>query len=164
MAKGSKTCTNCKAEVAGPRTKVCPSCGTEFAFANQVRIIGENGEPVLIDSSEATRMVFSYPDGYQYPETTELLHVSIPAGPCPIPLRGTEDGSFPSDDKVIDWAGDVRQEMINKGMYLRNKALIYWARTELNKRNQFAPLGDEMVYLGLVINQIPDITTREIPA
>lgn len=163
MAKGSKTCTNCKAEVAGPRTKICPACSTPFAFANQVQIIGENGEPVLVDTETATRMVFSYPDGYQYPET-ELIRVSTPAGACPISLKLSEDGSFPSDDKVIDWAGDVRQHMIGKGLYLRNKALVYWARTELNKRNQFAPLGDEMVYVGVVINQIPDITTREIPA
>lgn len=162
MAKGSKTCSNCKAEVAGPRTKVCPACSAPFEFntGNTVQVIGDDGQPVLIDT---TRTVFSYPDGYIFPDGKAIQNVHIPAGTCPIKLLPAEGEEFPSDNTLLEWAGDVRQEMLNKGLYLRNKALTYWARRELSAVADFAPRGDEMVYVGMVINEMPDIVTREIP-
>jgi hypothetical protein len=53
--------------------------------------------------------------------------------------------------------------MIDKGLYLRNAGLIYWARKQLNDKLQYAPRGDEMLYVGKVLGELPDITTRTVP-
>jgi hypothetical protein len=159
MPHGYKTCPNpkCKAEVAGPRTKVCPKCEMPFG----IKVVTKLGEPEIV--TEGFRKVFSLPEGYSYPDNGQLNYVNITAGPPPMRLKAAENDSFPADDTILDWAGNVRQAMIDKGQYVRNSGLVYWARKELDRIGRFAPMGDEMLYVGLVINGLPDITTREVP-
>lgn len=160
MPQGYKICPGCKAEVAGPRTKECPKCGAAFGF----KLATPTGEPVIHTNSEGQEMrtVFSYPEGYENLDKP-MLRIHIPAGECPVQLRCGEDETFPSDDTLLQWAGNVRQAMINKGVYIRNTGLIYWARKQMGRFGTFAPRSDEMRYVGLVVGGLPDITTREVP-
>lgn len=162
MAQGYKTCPQCKNEVAGPRTKVCPTCGHSFGF----KLSTTTGEPVIHTNEEGmtTRTVFSYPPGYTFPTDKTLQKIHIPAGSPPIALRLPEGETFPSDDTLLQWAGNVRQELIYKGQYIFNTGLIYWARKAVSALGHFAPQGDEMKYVALVLSGLPDITTREVPA
>lgn len=156
MPKGCKTCV-CGAVVRGPRTLTCPECGTSLKKErSEVESVAETSEAAI-------RTVFSFPDGYNIPNS-KLLLVHIPNGTPPIRLRCAEGETFPGDDTLIQWAGDVRQAMIHQGKYIKNPGLVYWARHEINADHAYPPGGDEMKYVGLIIGNMPDITTREIPA
>jgi hypothetical protein len=152
---GYRRCYTCQVNVKGRRTQVCPTC--------QGHLGKNHPKPIEEIQAEGTRTVFSYPEGYTIPDNgIQLIH--IPAGEPPIKLIPSEGLDFPSDDDLREWGGNVRQEMINNGLYIRNDGLTYWARKQLNKSSQYAPRGDEMIYVGMVLGELPDITTRTIPA
>jgi hypothetical protein len=141
VPKGYQICRSCGGLVPGPRTLVCaPS---------------EVAEPVEM------KQVFRFPDGFTFP-AQPVQRVNVMTGECPIKLGNGVD--FPADDEILNWALDVRQAMLNRGFYLTNPALAYWARHQINHDIRYSPLGDEVKYVSLIIKSLPDITTREVPA
>lgn len=84
----------------------------------------EEGEDILGEVVQSVRMA---------PDRTDLLNagvfrhrnlrqVSVPAGTCPIPLKGTDDVT------VATWARGVVQHFIKEGAQMLPTALIYFVR------------------------------------
>lgn len=157
MPIGSKTCKSC-GESCGPRRTHCPACGESF------RIEERKAEKAAIEAEKyeekTARKVFRLPDGLEPPERFTVICAA--AGKCPITMK--YEGEFPDDETVTTWALDVREHMLKKGEYLTNEALLRWAGYEINDRLRFSPVGDEMKYIGLLINGLPDIVTSEVAA
>jgi hypothetical protein len=118
MPKGTKTCSNpdCKREIRGARTLTCPHCQTKIG----VSLEEKEAEP---------RKVVQFPDGYDMPEGVRLTIIHAPAGRCPSPCRASSEDGVITEDDVIEWAVNIRQNMITENQwYFNNNALAYWAR------------------------------------
>lgn len=139
MAKGYKTC-KCGAEVKGVRTLICPVCESSF-FTERTH-----------------KTVYSLPGGYDLPDGP-IERIDTPAGSPPLMMNYDD---FPADDDILEWAANVRQDMLNKGVYVTNNGLAYWARKVINNDFKFPPLGNEMRHVGTIIKGMPDVTYKEI--
>jgi hypothetical protein len=159
MPKGQKTCPNdgCQA-VMGPATKVCPSCGKPASKPAKPETNTSHMErpPANAPSGrdEERKEITRFPDGLILPSEGAIDIIGVPAGEPPVKLTA-EDGEFPTDDEIYDWAMQIRQEMLKNNQYLTNNGVRYWARKELE--NKFEPDSLQMKYLKLFIGALPDV-------
>jgi hypothetical protein len=160
MPKGQKTCPNdgCHA-VMGPATKVCPACGKPVEkigkkAQNQETGASKREELPAYASGEERKEITRFPDGLILPPAGTIDIIGVPAGEPPVRLKA-EDGDFPTDDEIYDWAMKIRQEMLQKNQYLTNNGVRYWARRELESK--FEPDSLQMKYLKLFVSTLPDV-------
>jgi hypothetical protein len=150
---GYRECRKCDKFTAGPRSKTCVHCHTPF----EVKV--ENDE--VVDVEAETEKVFEkrlrYPQGYAYPDGILRIR-NIPNAEPPVKLKSATPGRvFPSDKEIKDWCVDVRQRWLKSNKeFLSNGALYFWARNQINGDFKFQSNGDEMQYLQMVINGLPD--------
>jgi hypothetical protein len=156
MPKGQKTCPNdgCSA-VMGPATKVCPSCGKPASKpAKPESNTSPERELPAYASGEERKEITRFPDGLILPAAGTIDIIGVPAGEPPVRLKA-EDGEFPTDDEIYDWAMQIRQEMLKNNQYLTNNGVKYWARRELESK--FEPDSLQMKYLKLFVSTLPDV-------
>jgi hypothetical protein len=160
---GYRQCNECNRFTAGPRSSECVHCENVFPKKDRVKPleIKENDE----DRPERLIEVKRFPDQYVYPDNgMPIQRIYIPRGECPfkIPRSGME--AFPSDDAIKAWAHKVRQSLINQNEFPGNAALFYWAIQQVNGDGRYRYDSEEMKYLKLVIDSLPDVTVRKVPA
>lgn len=163
-----KVC-ECGAVTPGYASKHCRACGKMFerktkkprSFFETATAVQPTTESEL---PKATKMVYSYPTGYKYPENFRNRHVPFPIETSPPKLKLAEGQTFPDDDTLREWAADVRQHYLNHGGYLRNSGIYALARQELNKDYRYKYNSDEMQCARLVIESLPDVVLKEVPA
>lgn len=149
---GWKTCPDCEKSTKGARSLRCVHCDRTFDQENEVD---------EVESEELPEVVI-HPDGYEYPDRVKNRMCAAPAGPCPFRLRSNNENVLPAEGAIRAWAHKVRQTELTKGTYLTNKALLYWARQEVNADLRFGRQSEEMEYLRSVINTVPDIKFKRI--
>jgi hypothetical protein len=148
---GRKRCRHCGEIVVGLRTQTCPHCEGDIS---RVQKPGENPDG-------GVKRIFRFPEGYNIPDGL-IMRVDHQAGECPIRLR-LENDTLPADETILQWAEQVRQKYLDDHkQYLTNSALTALAVQELNWNLRFPPRGDEMKYLRLVLDGLPDLTFTEV--
>jgi hypothetical protein len=158
---GYKQCNNCKKFTRGMRSQECIHCENLFPKKDAVKAAEiEEGEIPDEKFVEVAR----YPEIYKYPEGQNVRRVYIPAGPCPIKIKQADKESFPTDDAIKVWAHEVRQVLIDNHQFVGNDGLYYWAIQQVNGDQRYRYNSDEMKYLRMLINDLPDISIRRIPA
>lgn len=145
MPKGQKQC-KCGATM-GPRTKVCPKCEAVLIQPNQ--IVDEDGNAIIVPK---TRTIFSYPEGYNIPDTP-MIRISVPAGECPVKLTDLDE------ENIIEWAIKIREKQIPIGHFMTNNAIMVWARQQLAKLSSTKADLDRV--RSLIMN-LPDVTYKTV--
>lgn len=155
MPKGQKTCPHpgCNA-VMGPATKTCPSCGKPASKPQNSETKTSHREEPPANALSERKEVTKFPDGLILPADGVIEIIGVPAGEPPVRLQ-SENGEFPSDEVIYDWAMQIRQEMLRKNQYLTNNGVRYWAKLQLEEK--FEPDSIQMKYLRLFVSTLPDV-------
>jgi hypothetical protein len=146
-----KTCRKCKKDTIGCRSKACAHCGESFRIDERK----EEQEKALEQIGGIRRGKWTVPADYTVPDDVvgRFSRIAVPAGYPPIRLKPI-NGGLPEDEDIFDWAVKVRENYIPRGWWLTNRALIYWARNELES------LGDSdsepILHVEELIQGFPD--------
>lgn len=92
--RGRKSCPNCNHYV-GARSAKCEQCGHSFGTTEVV---------------------------VRHSLPTDIRQVGIPAGECPVTLKGTDT------ETVLEWADKVRDAFLGRRQNLQVSGLVYFAR------------------------------------
>jgi hypothetical protein len=159
---GYRECNNCSHFTAGPRSSECVHC--ENIFPKKDRPVVKVAEKTE-DQTERMVEVKRFPEQYVYPDNgMPIQRIYIPRGECPFKMPRSSSDVFPSDDAIKGWAHKVRQSLIDRNEFPGNAALFYWAIQQVNGDGRYRYDSEEMKYLKLVIDSLPDVTVRRIPA
>lgn len=167
-----RTCLSCGAFTPGAQSKTCRKCGQAFPTRKEKEKLKEI-EAELETESEAEvesgpkpeisllPKHFEYPPGYPYPMELRIANAWVYDQPCPIKLNYS--GAFPEDFEVIEWGKEVRKHLLSYArVYLNNAGLFYYLRSQM--LSKFPERSEEMEYLKILINTLPDIKPRRLEA
>lgn len=156
-AKTKKLC-ECGAYTPGYASKRCHACGVEFpkrAKEIVVKVEKVKEDPIDYNQPELQHKSekWDLPKRYNYPSFLRNENLTFCEYPCPTMLK--YKGSFPEDHEVIEWAHEVRQSLISfRFVYPNNGCLFYYLREQF--KGKFAEQSDEMIYLRMLIEELPD--------
>jgi hypothetical protein len=159
---GYRQCNNCNHFTAGPRSTECVHC--ENLFPKKDRAVVKVAEKTE-DQTERMVEVKRFPEEYTYPDNgMPIQRIGTPRGECPYKIPRSSPDAFPSDDAIKAWAYKVREALISRNEFLGNSAILYWAKQQVNGDGRYRYNSEEMQYLKMVIDSLPDVTTRRVPA
>jgi hypothetical protein len=159
-AKTKKLC-ECGAYTPGYASKHCWACGK--VFPKKVKEVKEEKvevQPEVQDFHKAELQYQSekweYPTRYIFPTFLRSENMTFCEYPCP---KLEYKGDFPEDHEVIEWAHDTRQHLLTfRSVYANNGCLFYYLRSQF--KGKFAEQSDEMLYLRMLIEGLPDLKRR----
>ena len=136
MPKGSKTCSSC-GTITGPRSFTCPKCKTPFKMATRSALAAKAGKKKVKKTrrgkkSPSASSDVDVPTNYV---PSKLTTIAIPAGECPVKLKGL------TEEDVIQWAKAVRASC-RPGARYAGTALEYWLRQLIDDEDVF----DELIW------------------
>lgn len=153
--KGRKFCLNpeCK-KICNAPSKKCFACGYIFAKLSKASNSTANVDGGKEKEKKVeTRKIQVVPPGYENYRILSTIYV--PAGQCPIKLK-----NLPTKSDLVAWAHAVRIHFLKlNGMWILNHALNYYLRYDYSYNMP------ERTYekLCAVVNEIPDLSIKEIP-